>query len=68
MYDLLEKLEALIEDWENTPYTGDYIKATRGVCAQELRQVIGQPTTKFLDAFSARELEEAFDERNAEAL
>ena len=68
MYDLLEKLEALIEKWENTPYTGDYTKAAKGVCAQELRQIIGQPTVKFLEAFDARELEEAFDERNAEAL
>ena len=64
MYDLLEKLEALIEKWENVPYTGDYAKAAKNVCAQELRQVIGQPTVKFLDAFSARELEEAFNERS----
>ena len=41
MYELLEKLEALIEKWENAPYTGDYTSAARAVCAGELRAIIG---------------------------
>lgn len=41
MYDLLEKLEALIKKWENTPYTGDLTKAERSVCARELREILG---------------------------
>lgn len=43
MYELLRKLEALIEEWENVPYTGDLTKATRAICARELRKVIGRP-------------------------
>lgn len=48
MYDLIEKLEALIEKWENEPYTGDYIKVTKSVCAKELREVIGSPSAKLV--------------------
>lgn len=46
MYELLEKLEALIEKWENVPYTGDYTKAAKAVCAKELREIIGQSEPK----------------------
>jgi len=49
MYELLEMLEELISKWENTPYTGDLTKAAKSVCAGELRQIIGNPTTGAVD-------------------
>ena len=61
MYDLLEELEALIERWESAPYTGDYTKAAKTVCAQELRQIVGRPATTFLRHFTVRELKEAIE-------
>jgi hypothetical protein len=48
VYDLIERLEALIEKWENAQYTGDYTKATRSVCAKELREILGQPESSEL--------------------
>lgn len=41
MYELLEKLEALIEKWLNEPYNGVFTESPRALCAKELRAVIG---------------------------
>lgn len=51
MYKLIEKLEALIEKWENTPYTGDLTKAATSVCAKELREVIGSSDAKLQQGY-----------------
>lgn len=41
MYELLEKIEALVKKWEDAPYTGDLASAAKANCAWELRKIIG---------------------------
>lgn len=55
LYELLDKLEALIETWENVPYTGDLTKAARANCARELREVLGQPERHWVQDSSSND-------------
>ena len=61
---LIEQLEALIEKWENVPYTGDLTKAAKSVCASELREVIssssGTVTWSHYESSNAAELQQGY--------
>lgn len=68
LYNLINKLEKLIEKWENTPYTGDLTNAAQRVCAGELRELLGEPILTQEQAHAIADMQKMLNKKTEDIL